>query len=380
MADKKICVYAICKNESQFIERWLDSMSEADYIVVLDTGSTDRSLAMLRNDKRVTRVERKIIKPWRFDVARNESMKLIPDDADILVCTDFDEIIEPGWAQVLKDNWKDDTTRCIYPFAWSHNSIGEPQDIYKHDKIHTRDYHWHYPVHEVLVKNNPDMEEKIYDAGDSIYFHHLRDASKDRSSYMPLLKLSVEENPEDSHCRMMLAREYLIAGDIEQSLKEYLTCLDYDDFNDPKRLLVKLETYLRIGDCNFILGNHHEALYYYSESLKFCNNHREAYFCMAEVYNDMGLFTLAEASVKAGLKYSVQMFDWTERRDNWIAKADDILAITYFYLGNYDDALFHIKEAFKHNPDDPRIIKNMNYILMSKYEGIHFPVGSVHGE
>ena len=42
----KICVYAICKNESKFVKQWLDSMSEADYIVVLDTGSTDNTVNM----------------------------------------------------------------------------------------------------------------------------------------------------------------------------------------------------------------------------------------------------------------------------------------------------------------------------------------------
>lgn len=78
-------------------------MSEADYIVVLDTGSDDGTFEKLRDDKRVTRVEQKIINPWRFDVARNESMKLVPDDANILVCTDFDEVFEPGWAAVLRD-------------------------------------------------------------------------------------------------------------------------------------------------------------------------------------------------------------------------------------------------------------------------------------
>ena len=31
-------------------------------------------------------------------------MELVPEDADILVCTDFDELFEPGWAQILRDN------------------------------------------------------------------------------------------------------------------------------------------------------------------------------------------------------------------------------------------------------------------------------------
>ena len=46
----KICVYAICKNESKFINRWLASMSEADYIVVLDTGSTDGTYEKLMSE------------------------------------------------------------------------------------------------------------------------------------------------------------------------------------------------------------------------------------------------------------------------------------------------------------------------------------------
>ena len=41
MGNYKVCVYAICKNEEQFARRWMESMSEADLVVVLDTGSTD---------------------------------------------------------------------------------------------------------------------------------------------------------------------------------------------------------------------------------------------------------------------------------------------------------------------------------------------------
>ena len=37
----KIVVYAICKNERPFADRWMASMSEADEVCVLDTGSTD---------------------------------------------------------------------------------------------------------------------------------------------------------------------------------------------------------------------------------------------------------------------------------------------------------------------------------------------------
>jgi len=37
----KICVYGICKNEINNLDRWLKWASNADYICLLDTGSTD---------------------------------------------------------------------------------------------------------------------------------------------------------------------------------------------------------------------------------------------------------------------------------------------------------------------------------------------------
>ena len=44
----KVVVYAICKNEARFADRWMDSMSEADQVVVLDTGSDDDTAERLR--------------------------------------------------------------------------------------------------------------------------------------------------------------------------------------------------------------------------------------------------------------------------------------------------------------------------------------------
>jgi hypothetical protein len=84
MKKLKIAVYAITKNEEKFVDKWIKNMQEADYICVLDTGSTDSIYDKLSKYNII--LEQKIINPWRFDVARNESMKLIPSDADICVC------------------------------------------------------------------------------------------------------------------------------------------------------------------------------------------------------------------------------------------------------------------------------------------------------
>ena len=70
MSKLKVYVYAICKNESKFVKDYIASMSEADGIYVLDTGSQDDTVKLLKKYKNVHVKEEKI-EPFRFDVARN---------------------------------------------------------------------------------------------------------------------------------------------------------------------------------------------------------------------------------------------------------------------------------------------------------------------
>ena len=94
MKKLKVGVYAISKNEEKFVNRWANSMKEADYIYVLDTGSTDNTVKLLKKNNINVKVLE--IKPWRFDIARNKSLELLPKDTDICVCTDLDEVLEKG--------------------------------------------------------------------------------------------------------------------------------------------------------------------------------------------------------------------------------------------------------------------------------------------
>ena len=374
----KICIYAIAKNESENVLKWLDSMQEADYIVVLDTGSTDDTVELLKNDPRVTRVEQQIIDPWRFDVARNESMKLCPDDANILVSTDFDELFTPGWADKMRDAWiEGDTTRLHYTYAWSHNDLGEPQDVFIYDKAHTRDYHWIFPVHEVLYPIVPEnFIEHCVDLGTTVYLHHWQDMTKPRKYYFELLELGVEENPGNSHVKMLLAREYFLQKRYDEALTQYLECLELPDIRESYRKLVLLETIGKIGDLYAIKEDFDKAIEYYNMFIKEDKTYREPYFCLAEIYNKKEMYAMAKAIAELGLKESYQKYDWVERRDNWLYKVHDILAVADYYLGNLDEALYHGQISARHNPNDLRILRNYIAFLEDKlkqYQAILTP-------
>ena len=90
----KTCIYTICKNEKHFIKRFLRKHKDSDYICLLDTGSTDGTYEFLlkeslKNDRLI--VNQIIFKDFRFDLARNECLKFIPQDVDICIKIDIDE-------------------------------------------------------------------------------------------------------------------------------------------------------------------------------------------------------------------------------------------------------------------------------------------------
>ena len=93
VADKVVLtVYGICKNERQNIEKYLESFGEADYVCLLDTGSTDGTWEYLQEAKKKYPnliIDQKEITPWRFDRARNESMKLLPPETCMYFMADI---------------------------------------------------------------------------------------------------------------------------------------------------------------------------------------------------------------------------------------------------------------------------------------------------
>lgn len=364
----KICIYAICKNEKQFVEKWLDNMKEADYIVVLDTGSTDGTFEMLQADPRVTRVEQKIYDYFRFDVARNDSMELCPEDANILLSTDLDEVFNPGWAQVIRDNWKDKYTRGIYTYAWDHNAQGEARNIFKYDKMHTRDYKWTFPVHEVLIPKEKDFQESRLDFGELVYLHHYQDLKKERKYYFDLLELACKENPEDSHTRMLLAREYVLKKDYNKAIEEFLCVLKMPDVDKPNKRLVLLNSLIQLAFTYEAVNNYDESLWYCQEFIKEDKTYREPYFLMAEVYNLMKMPSLAEACAKAGFEYGVLKYDWVERGNTWLGWGYDLLSVAQYNLGKIDEAIKNGEIALQHEPNDARLLKNQNVYYKTKLQ------------
>lgn len=100
-------------------------------------------------------------------------MKLIPEDANILMSVDLDEFFDPGWADVVRQEWNPEIhRRGYYQMAWSLTDTGAPTNIFTYDKIHDRSYYWIYGVHEVLWSDTPIEENQILRLGNKIKMYH----------------------------------------------------------------------------------------------------------------------------------------------------------------------------------------------------------------
>ncbi len=219
----KVVVYAICKNEAQFVDRWMDSMGEADEVVVLDTGSTDATAERLR--ARGARVTVEEIRPWRFDEARNRSLSLVPEDADLCVCTDLDEVFHPGWRAAMEAAWTPELCQLRYRYTWSFQEDGREGHVFWIEKAHSRrGWKWVNPVHEVLAWQGPGPLRSAPAPG--VQLDHHPDPSKSRGQYLPLLELAVAEDPSNDRNMHYLGREYFFYRRWEECvivLKKHLT-------------------------------------------------------------------------------------------------------------------------------------------------------------
>lgn len=359
----KVCVYAIAKNEEQFVERYMDSMSEADWICVLDTGSADGTVEKLR--ERGAIVEQKIIDPWRFDVARNESMRLIPAEADICCCIDLDEQFHPGWRAALEKAWKPDTTRARYRYTWGFNPDGSEGHVFWPDKIHRNGvYRWMHPVHEVLQYTGAGTERYVTVHG--LQLDHHPDPTKSRGQYLPLLELAVAEDPDDDRNCHYLGREYMYHGDWQKSidmLKRHLS-LPKTTWTDERCASMRF-----IGRCYRRLGRDDLAAVWYHRAIAEAPHLREPYLDYASLLYDRqnwaGLVFLAECA----LAITERPATYITEGYAWGALPWDYLSIGRWNLGQAREAAEACRQAVALAPEDARLQNNLAIFERNAYNG-----------
>jgi len=352
----KIAVYAIAKNEEKFVKRWYKSMSEADSIYVLDTGSNDNTVSLLK-ELGVNVITKNIV-PWRFDVARNESLKMVPDDFDICVCTDLDEVFTPGWRKKLENLWDDKITRLKYNYNWSFDEYGRPAVNFYIEKIHNRhNYMWTHPVHEILEYIGDDKE--VFKITDEFTLNHYPDSKKSRASYLPLLELSVKEDPNNDRNMHYLGREYMYYGKWNECIDTLIKHLQLENatWKDERSASMRF-----IARSYKALNRYDEAKMWLDKAIDETPYLRDPYVERAMLEYEFKNWFLVDEYCNKALRIKKHTKSYINETFSFDHTIYDLLSISKFYQDDFELSLFYSNKALEISPNDERLINNNKII------------------
>lgn len=260
----------ITKDEESVIGRCLKSLQGIDEVVLLDTGSRDRTVEIAETaGAGVARCEP--IAPFHFAEARNRATALASNDW--ILSIDADEVLRPGSVGKLKQAIKDnpDATAIMTTFVNRPEGVHDRTIATRKVKIFRRSaWVWRYRVHEQLVPLSPpgvvgDLSAAVIE--------HLPppDKAKRHGQNVELLKLCIEENPDYARAWRHLGQELMLRREWLQAVP-YLA--EYVDRTD-EGALEKSEAMMRIGQCHAEIGQMDEALRWFDFSASADSRRRE---------------------------------------------------------------------------------------------------------
>lgn len=353
----KICVYAIAKNEEKFAARWAESMSEADEITVLDTGSSDKTAELLSSFPKV-RVFSENIVPWRFDVARNRSLEKVSEDADYCVCTDLDEVFVPGWREALEKTLEKNPHKVSYRYVWAFGTDGSENTVFNIEKIHRRKgFRWTHPVHEVVVYEGDETPVTAFAQG--VELHHYPDREKSRGQYLQLLELSVKENPSDDRNVHYLGREYMYYKRYDDAIKmlKYHLSLPSALWADERCASMRY-----ISRCYGASGDSENELLWLLKSCAEAPHLREPWMETAEYFyrrkNWHGVVTFTKKALEITKFSDTYISELSYRQE----RPYDLMSIALYYLGDIKGAGENAEIALGYGENE-RIRQNLTLFL-----------------
>ena len=352
-----VFVVSIAKNEEKFVRAWAESARGADGIFMLDTGSTDNTVAVAK-ECGVTVFEQ-VFSPWRFDSARNHLLDLLPQVDAWVVNLDLDEVLVDDWYGTISSA-PFASTRVRYNYVWNWSADGSRGLEYHGDKIVRRFSHrWKHPVHEVNVA--VDGREQHFFT-DRFEIHHHADNTKPRSSYLPLLLLSVEEDPTSDRNVYYCARELFYYGRNDEASAMFQQHLSMPEskWNAERAFSMRFLAKIHPDRAEFWL-------------LRACGEYpegREPWVDLAQHYFNIAHWSGCYWAATRALGVRRQEALYLNEAVAWGYLPHDLAAISAFRLGLFDEAIIHGRNALALVPSDERLVNNQ-YFYESASTRVH---------
>lgn len=338
----KTCVYGISFNSETIINDWLQHLSDADYIIVGDIGSSDNTVSLLID--RGVAVYNISVYPWRYDVARNTLISNIPLDCDIAISLDVNQKLSTDWYNHLINEWISGTSKISCPYS----SYGRSQ--IETERIHSaRGYHWLRPVYEILNKkpNEQIIRTTNIEILDIYNFRH--------GNWDEMLEVALFENPTDSELLWRLGASYASQSKWEESVIAHKKNVETGN-----NAVYRSESMIHLS------GLDSEDRYYWlNRAMIETPWRREPYLELATYYYDVKEWNMCLAHANKALSFDHNYSIMTDNYKAWETRVHDVASLSAYHLKHFSEAVYHSQKAVSLDPNNARFQKNLDLMKES---------------
>lgn len=355
MSDKSITISLcmIVRNEENTIARCLDSVQDiVDEIVIVDTGSTDRTKEIISG------YTNKIYEfTWIDDFAAARNSAFSQATMEYILWLDADDVIlKPDRLKFLALKKKFDPSFDVVnmPYMLAFDQLGKVTFSLRRNRLvkRSRNFRWIGAVHEYLEVGGHVLNSDISVAHKS----ERHDSDRNLNIYEKRLASGEIFSPRDL---------YYFANELNDH-KQYERAHEfYNKFLDTGKGWVEdqISTCGKLADICKQLGDHDNAQAYLYRSFEY--DIPRAEFCCRIGFNNLnaGKFNQAVFWYKLATEIEKPLDSWGPRIEacwTWLPHLQ--LCVCYDRLGKHKLAYKHNEIARTFRPEDPQVLHNKKYL------------------
>lgn len=341
-AKQEICLNMIVKNESEVIKRCLDSIKEViDYWVIIDTGSTDGTQAIIKKHMKDIPGELHQSSWKNFAHNRNEALQWAKEKGDYILLMDADDILE------FEKDLKFLDLNADLCNMWR----GTKDFTYLKPQIIKADLPWKWigVTHEYLSCEQPYTSETLanvkYISKEGGASH--KNPQQKFLTNVSLLTEGLKQEPNNARYAFYLAESYRDADEPGKAMEWYQKRIAMGGWEE--------ETFWAKFQCALLLQKIGFPSHVVMESLLDAHRYRphrlEPIYYLAEICNQEKNYLKAYEYLK-----SVAYLPKPQQKDSlfnmdWIEKYGILfqLSICSYYLGHYEESIHACDQLLKTN-------------------------------
>jgi len=300
-----VSLVMIVKDEVAFLTRCLDSVDGlADEIVLVDTGSSDRTMEIAR-----ARGARVLETPWKENFAEARNVAVEAAQGEWLVSLDADEEFAPGDATRLRDLLPTlDATGVLLLLK---NTDAHHVEIFPTMKVWRArpDFRFRGRIHEVVDFGEAAKAPGFFHFSDILVLHHGYDqdmvaARGKNERNLRLLELQLQERPQDAITLFYIGRVHDAEGDFKTAAEYYRRALENDSTGSFPAIRRNLAA------AYDLLGEPEKSLSVARHGVKIFPDYPDLWYLLGTAQYRLGKLDEAEVSFRkaAGLGESVRRY------------------------------------------------------------------------